>query len=194
MPMSEYESGRRGGAAVHDEDVISILVSQHAHIRELFAQVGAAEGDAKQHAFDDLRALLAVHETAEELVVRPVSKEAAGASVAEARNREEKEANKVLEELEKMDVSKPEFAAKFTAFEQSVLDHAEREESEEFPAVRSSRSGEELARMGKIVRSVEKFAPTHPHSWAAGSPAAQMVLGPFAAIVDRVRDAISGHR
>jgi hemerythrin superfamily protein len=190
--MSEYESGRRAGAAVHEEDVISILVSQHERIRELFAQVKAAEGDTKRHAFDELRAMLAVHETAEELVVRPVSKKAAGAAVADARNREEKEATKVLEELEKMDVSSPKFAAKFAAFEQSVLDHAGNEESEEFPVVRASRSAEELARMGKIVRSVEKFAPTHPHSSAAGSPMAQMVLGPFASIVDRVRDALSG--
>ena len=34
------------------------------------------------------------------------------------------------------------------------------------------------------------LAPTHPHAAAAGSPTAQKVLGPFAAMVDKVRDTL----
>ncbi len=46
--------------------------------------------------------------------------------------------------------------------------------------------------MGSRVKAAEKVAPTHPHPSAAGSPVAQYVLGPFASLLDRSRDALSG--
>ena len=71
-------------------DVINILLEQHRLIRELFKHVKRAEGRRKQQTFDELRILLAVHETAGEMVLRPVSCQDAGAAVADARNQEEK--------------------------------------------------------------------------------------------------------
>jgi predicted Zn-ribbon and HTH transcriptional regulator len=68
-------------------DVITILLEQHWRIRELFTHVKRAEGRRKQQAFDELRILLAVHEAAEEMVLRPVSCQDAGAAVADARTR-----------------------------------------------------------------------------------------------------------
>jgi Hemerythrin HHE cation binding domain len=81
-------------------DVITILLEQHQRIRELFTDVKRAEGSRKQQAFDELRILLAVHETAEEMVLRPVSCQDAGAAVAGARNQEEREATRMLAVLE----------------------------------------------------------------------------------------------
>ena len=178
-------------AQLPEGDVVAILLEQHARIRELFADVKNSEGDHKKQAFDELRALLAVHETAEEMIVRPVARDAAGEQEAEARDREEEEANKILAELEKLDVSSAEFDARLAELERAVIDHAEREEREEFPAVRSGRSEEQLNRMGTMLRSAEKIAPTHPHPTAAGSTVAQWSVGPFASLVDRTRDAIS---
>ena len=173
-----------------DPDVIAVLLGQHARVKNLFAQINSATGVAKQDLFDELRELLAAHETGEEVVLRPVSKKAAGEQVAEARNAEEKEANQVLTDLEKLDVAGPEFAAKFAEFEKAVLAHAEHEEREEFPAVRAQCTEQELQQMGKRLLKAEKSAPTHPHASAAGSPTAQKVMGPFAAMVDKVRDAL----
>ena len=81
-------------------DVIRILLEQHARLQTLFSQLKMATGESKQDLFDELRALLAVHETAEEMVLRPVTKKVAGEEVAEARNQEEEQANQVLAELE----------------------------------------------------------------------------------------------
>jgi len=44
-----------------------VLLKQHAQIREFFAAIKAANGDAKQEPFDQLRLLLAQYETAEEM-------------------------------------------------------------------------------------------------------------------------------
>jgi hemerythrin superfamily protein len=188
--MSEANAERRQAAQLPEGDVVAILLEQHARIRDLFTDVKSSGGEHKKHAFDELRTLLAVHEAAEEMIVRPVAQNTAGKEEAEARNHEEKAANKVLVELEKMGMSSTDFDVRFAEFERAVLDHAEHEEREEFPPIRAGRTEEQLKRMGTTLRAVEKIAPTHPHPVVAGSPIAQWAVGPFASLVDRTRDAI----
>jgi len=171
-------------------DMIEILLDQHQRIRELFGQVKRASGKRKQQAFDELRALLAVHETAEEMVLRPISSKDAGAEVAGARNEEEREAARTLTVLEMMDVSGAEFDRMFAEFELAVLEHARHEEKDEFPLVRAREDQDALLAMGRTLRAVERIAPTHPHPSTAGSPVAQWAVGPFASLVDRTLDAI----
>lgn len=189
--MGSAQAERAEAATLPEGDVVRILLEQHAQIRDLFTEVKNARGEQKQQHFDELRALLAVHETAEEMIFRPTAKDVAGEAEADARNHEEEEATKVLAELEKMDVNTAEFDAKFAAFERSVIDHAEHEEQEEFPVVRQRCEEDKLQGMGRRFEAVQKVAPTHPHPTAAGSTAAQWMAGPFASIVDRVKDAIS---
>jgi len=168
---------------------IEILLEQHNQIKQLFALVESTEGEARQREFDHLRALLAVHETAEEEVLRPVTRDAIpqGDAVADARMAEENEAKEVLAKLEKMGCESPEFMTTFQQFKRSVLAHAEHEEHEEFPGVRSSKSAEDLKKMGKRIKMAEKMAPTHPHP-SAKTTTANYLAGPFAAMLDRVRD------
>jgi hemerythrin superfamily protein len=188
--MGDAAEDRAKAAELPEGDVIRILLEQHARIREMFTAVTTAAGEEKSHRFDELRALLAVHETAEEMVLRPVTRETAGDSVAEARMQEESEATKVLAELEKMDVSSADFNRTLSTFEKAVSEHAEKEETEEFPAILNRCDEDKRASMGKQVLAAEAIAPTHPHPSAAGSTTAQFAAGPFASLVDRTRDAI----
>src|SRR3954451_21599269 len=121
--MGDVQEDRAKAATLPEGDVIRVLLEQHARIRELFAHVQSASGEHKKQTFDELRALLAVHETAEEMVLRPVSSKAAGKEVAEARNQEEAAANEVLADLEKLDVDTPEFDRMLADFERSVDQH-----------------------------------------------------------------------
>jgi iron-sulfur cluster repair protein YtfE (RIC family) len=171
-------------------DIIDILLEQHGRIRELLTHVKDAEGDHRQQSFDELRALLAAHETGEEMILRPVSSKDAGTKVADERNQEENEATRHLANLEKVDVSSAEFEREFAKFERELLDHAQHEEQEEFPSVRAREDRDRLVTMGKALRAAEKIAPTHPHPSTAGSPVAQWAVGPFASLIDRARDAI----
>ena len=82
-----------------------------------------------------------------------MSKADEGADIVDARNREEKEANEILAELEKLDTDSAAFTTKFAAFRQAVLLHAQSEESLEFPAVLQARSPEERAAMGRRLRA-----------------------------------------
>lgn len=190
--MDHSSGGPAQSVELHENDVIRVLLQQHARIRELFADVKASTGQHKEHAFDELRALLAVHETAEEMVLRPVSSETAGEQVADARNREEKAATKLLAKLEDLDCASDEFDKLLATLEIAVLQHAQSEEAEEFPTILASCDDEQRQKLGRQVLTTEKLAPTHAHPSTAGSPTAQWLVGPFASIVDRTRDALTG--
>src|SRR5688572_26418596 len=99
--MAGPEATRAEAARLHHDDVVAILLNQHARIQELCSDVRHYEAVLpKSRAFDELRCLLAVHEAAEEMIVRPAAKKTAGSAEAEARNSEEKQAGKALAELE----------------------------------------------------------------------------------------------
>jgi hypothetical protein len=191
--MGDPAQDRLQAAQLPEGDVLRLLLEQHARIRELFADVKTALGGHKRQAFDELRALLAVHETAEEMVLRPISTEAAGKAVVDARNKEEQEAATLLKDLERMDVGSTLFARKIAVLETMVLRHAENEEHEEFPRVLDKADAALRQSMGTALKGAESIAPTHPHPSTAGdSAAAHLVVGPFMGLVDRARDALGG--
>jgi len=174
-------------------DVVEFLKAQHNQIKELFGQVLSAQGTAREDAFVALRRLLAVHETAEEEVVHPRARKELddGEQIVSARLGEENEAKKVLAELEKMDVSSPEFESKLQAFRDDVVKHAQAEENEEFDKLATELDDAQLERMRNAVQLAEKMAPTRPHA-GVESATANMLAGPFAMMLDRARDLITG--
>lgn len=173
-----------------ETDAIDLLVSQHEEIRRLFAEVARKKRDQRAEAFTRLRRLLAVHETAEEEIVHPVARRslANGRAVIEARLREENESKKTLQALEKMDPSAENFDALFAQFREAVLEHAEREEQEEFPELRSHRPAEKRV-MAAAIKAAEAMAPTHPHP-GVETTTQNLLVGPFAAMADRTKDII----
>jgi hypothetical protein len=174
-------------------DVVDFLVSQHEQIKSLFAKTLAASGETREKAFVDLRRLLAVHETVEEEIVHPRAKRKItnGDAVVKERLDEEHVAKTVLQELEKLDVDSEEFARQLTELRDAVLDHAEHEENDEFISLGEELSGHELESMGRAAKLAEAVAPTRPHA-GVESQVANLIAGPFAAMLDRARDAIIG--
>lgn len=172
-------------------DVIEFLLNQHQHVRGLLDDVLSATGQERQQYFDTVREMLARHETAEEMIVRPLTRKAPGGEqIAEGRMEEENEAKEVLAKLEKMDVDSADFTAMFQQFRQSVLDHAAAEERDEFPLLRQNTDPDALIAARDRVKRAEQMAPTHPHP-SAKTTAMNYVAGPFAAMLDRARDAFS---
>ncbi|MET0416393.1 MAG: hemerythrin domain-containing protein [Actinoplanes sp.] len=89
-----------------DLDVVDLLLTQHARIEEQFLLVIGAAGEARWQAFDDLVRLLAVHETAEEEVVHPLSPTIADDAdgIVDDRLQEERQAREMLAALIDTDV------------------------------------------------------------------------------------------
>jgi len=176
------------------QDVVAFLTEQHAQIKVMFQQVSDTAGEDREKAFLELRRLLAVHETAEEEIVHPLAREAMaerGPGVVAQRLEEERAAKELLRDLEDMDVGSAEFEARFAELRTAVLAHAEAEEQQEFAAMARALDDDELQRMRRAVEFAEKTAPTRPHP-GVESAVGNMVVGPFAMMIDRVRDAISG--
>ena len=174
-------------------DVVDFLTAQHEQIKSLFATTLSASGKAREEAFVDLRRLLAVHETVEEEIVHPRAKrKIAGAdAVVDQRLHEEHEAKTVLQKLEKLDVDSAEFTRELTELRDAVIDHAGHEENDEFARLGEELSSHELESMGRAAKLAAAIAPTRPHP-GVESQAANLIAGPFAAMLDRARDAIIG--
>jgi hemerythrin superfamily protein len=174
------------------DEAVAFLKAQHNLIEDMFDQVlHASDPKAREEPFAALRQLLAVHETAEEMVVHPrARKEAdAGDAIVDARLKEEHEAKELLSRIEGLDVTSDEFIDQVTKLREAVLEHAMREESEEFPVLQQQLDADDLKRMGTAVRAAEAIAPTHPHP-GVESAKLNFALGPFASMLDRARDLI----
>jgi len=174
------------------DDVVKFLKDQHNLIKDMFDEVlSASDPKAREKAFIDLRKLLAVHETAEEMVVHPRARHEAakGEEIVDARLKEEHKAKETLSKLESMDINSPKFITELTKFRDAVIDHAEHEENEEFNKLERKLKADDRERMAKAVQAVEAIAPTRPHP---GVESAKMnfAAGPFASMLDRARDLI----
>lgn len=175
--------------------VLAVLYEQHDELRDLLAEVDdVGRGAQRQGAFDALRELLAAHETAEEIVLRPVSVQIMNRDLVVARNHEERRIVHLLADLERLDASGPEFDRRFPELRQALLDHLSVEESAEFPAVGSQVDPHEQDVMGRWIRRACQRGPTHAHPGTAGSPTVQRAVGPFVALVDRARDRVARAR
>jgi hemerythrin superfamily protein len=178
------------------DEVIAFLKAQHNLIEDMFDQVLlATDPQAREEPFVHLRQLLAVHETAEEMVVHPRVRREVDAidSIVDARLEEEHEAKELLSRIEKIDITSQQFIDELTKLRDAVLDHALHEESYEFPKLQQELDTEELKRLTTAVRAAEAIAPTRPHA-GVESPMLNFAVGPFASMVDRVRDLIEHGR
>ena len=174
------------------DEVVAFLKAQHDLIEEMFDEVLlASDPRAREKPFVELRQLLAVHETAEEMIVHPrVRREVEGGNaIVDARLEEEHASKEQLSKLEQIDVTTQEFIDEFTKLRDAVLHHAEQEETEEFPKLQRELDDDDLKRMAVAVRAAEAIAPTRPHP-GVESAKLNFVVGPFASMLDRARDAI----
>ena len=174
------------------DEVVAFLKAQHNLIEDMFDQVLlASDPQAREKPFVQLRQLLAVHETAEEMVVHPRVRREEDAidSIVDARLEEEHEAKELLSKIEKIDITSQQFSDELTKLRDAVLDHAYHEETYEFPKLQQELDADELKRLGTAVRAAEAIAPTRPH---AGVESAKLnfAVGPFASMIDRARDLI----
>jgi len=174
-------------------DVVTRVRRQHDTIRRLFDDVEAASPARRAEAFQPLVRLLAVHETAEEMVVYPALLLAGSEAraVVRARRIEEDQAKKDLAELEGLDAGSRGFLAQLRAFRVEVEAHAEAEEAEVLPLLDEHRAAHELRLMDLWFVTAETVAPTHAHRFAPESATGNLLLGPAVALVDRVRDMLA---
>jgi hemerythrin superfamily protein len=174
------------------DEVVAFLKAQHNLIEDMFDEVlHASDPQAREKPFIELRQLLAVHETAEEMVVHPRVRRVVdvGDAIVDALLKEEHSAKQQLSSIENIDTTSQQFIDELTKLREAVLAHAEHEESEEFPKLQRELDADDPKRMAIAVRAAEAIAPTRPHP-GVESAKLNFVVGPFASMLDRARDVI----
>lgn len=189
--MTTQTTQRADGSGLGAEtDVVAFLIGQHMAIRDLFTEVASSTGDARADAFERLVRLLAVHETAEEQVIRPLTRSSVdgGSGIADDRVAEERQAKEMLVELERIGPDGEGFLPLLDTLRAAVLLHAHHEEAYEFRYLKQ-RLGARTEAMTTMVKASEAIAPTHPHP-RVNSATANTLAGPVVSLFDRTRDLV----
>jgi hypothetical protein len=182
----------RRGWRLTGEDVVEVLTRQHREIKRAFWKA-ALPGPARRRNFEKLVRLLVVHEAGEEAHVHPSARRAlpSGSGLAARRRGEEKHAKEMLVALVRLGPDARGYLPKLAALRRAVLQHAAREEREEFPGLRARLTGRRLHLLGAEMKLSQAYAPTRPHRWANNELSNKLgapVFGPL----DRLRDSLEG--
>lgn len=137
-------------------DAIELLTQQHTEAKDLFASFRQADGtgEKEQIARTATQALRA-HTAIEEEIFYPAIREAEddmGDDVLEGLE-EHHVVEVLLDELEGMSASDERFDAKFTVVSELVEHHAEEEEDEMLPQVRSGLGDDRLQQLGERMQA-----------------------------------------
>jgi hemerythrin superfamily protein len=172
-------------------EILDLLLADHRLIEEKLEKLVATRLSERESVFCELVQIVVSHEVAEELVVYPSIREDVpdGAARAEPRLKEQKETEEKLATMEKLDPISPAFSSGLVEMRSAVLAHAKAEEESIFPLLRLVEDGATRMEMGLRYQRAKDSAPTHPHPHAPDTPPGNKLVGPVAALFDKVRDA-----
>jgi hemerythrin superfamily protein len=177
-------------STVLSDDVVQLLEEDHRLVEKRLAEFDTAGAPQRGALFWKLTNDLVRHEVAEELVVYPALRQLPGGDqIADARIAEQSEAEEHLAKMEKMDAEGPEFVRELATLKVAVLEHAKAEEETAFAMLVGNMAPDARVELGMRYVKAKDAAPTHPHPHAPDTPPGNVVLGPVAALIDRVRDA-----
>jgi hypothetical protein len=174
--------------------LIESLKTDHRTLERMLGDIESTPDEELQDFFCEIRHELVRHEVAEEVVLYPAlrrlgpkASEIADACVAEQATAEEE-----LASMEKMQEDPLLLRPLLLRLRAAVIEHAVHEETEALPPLAKELSDDELAELGARYQTSLAAAPTHPHPHIPNSPLANVLIGPLAALVDTVRDAMRG--
>ena len=175
-------------------DIITLLTNDHAEVNQLFGRFARA---SKPETLDELSKEiiheLSVHAAVEELIVYPAVRNAApdDRAMVDHAIHEHHEVKELLAQLEKGDPSTAAFRRTMDKVVDAVREHVAEEEGEVLPALKEGTKADFRKRLGEMVERAKSLVPTHPHPMVPGTATAQLVAGPWASIIDHVRDLVA---
>jgi len=178
-------------------DAISLLKKDHRTVESLFKQfekLGEGAAKEKKAIVQQLVRELSIHASIEEQLLYPAARNAVkNEEDLVLESLEEHHLVKVtLSELESMNPSNERYDAKVSVLKEAVMHHVEEEEGELFPALQKKLGKETLTNLGKAIEAAKKMAPTRPHPTAPDEPPGNIIAGLPAAMMDKIKDLVSG--
>ena len=181
-----------------------MLANDHTEVRRMLSELEAGPKSASGATDDQLLLRKKMteeliieeskHEAAEEMYFWPAVRDHVpdGDQLADQATSQEQEAKDVLNRLDKLDASEPEFEELLAEFTSAAREHIAFEEEQVWPGLRTTLTAAESDELGTRLSEAKKTAPTRPHPHTPPSPAALKSTGPAAAMADRARDAATG--
>jgi hypothetical protein len=176
-------------------DVIELLEHDHREVEQMFAEFErATDAQEKRAIADKIIIELVRHSEAEEQAVYPAMKANIEGSkeMVEHEIEEHSKAEKIMKKLDGLDPTDPSFETLMQELQTAIRHHIKEEETDSFPKFRQAVDQAELDKLGSTVQALKKIVPTHPHPMAPDHPPFNALLAPGAALVDRVRDLLTG--
>lgn len=172
-------------------DILDVILEDHREVRDLLAGFGSSPAEQWSKRFRELVNVLVRHEVAEEEVVLPVIRKRGGewAALADTLISEQANAERRLDKMERLDPGSVEFADEMQILKDDVERHARHEEQSLLRPL-SELAEPDRVRLAARYRRAMSIAPTHPHPQAPDKPPGNVLLGPIAALADRMRDAL----
>ena len=172
-------------------DAIDVILADHRAVEHLFDQLTSSTSpEARQQVGEQIICDLSIHAAVEEQLLYPKARHVLHDDQIVDHSIEEHQALKrVLDDLDGKAPDDAAFTSGFAEAQRLVQGHVAEEEGTLLPRLRAAAPPEELRKLGEHIQTAKKAAPTHPHPHAPTKPPFNLVLGPIAAIVDRVRDA-----
>lgn len=185
-------------------DAITFLREDHVTVLRMFDDLAggpperrtADELEARRNRVTELIVAESQHEAVEEQYFWPTVREALpdGGELADHAVRQEEGAKHLLDELEHADPADPGYETLLADVIRDGREHIRYEETRVWPKLAAALPAEQLEELGAQMARAKKAAPTRPHPRTPSSPGAQKTAGAGAALMDRIRDAVTGRR
>ncbi|MBW0012542.1 hemerythrin domain-containing protein [Mycobacterium sp.] len=179
-------------------DAITFLRQDHKSVLGLLETLdGAPSGEgAKSSGLETVVNNLIIaesqHEAIEEQFFWPAVRKAIGDGVVDKAIAQEQEGKKLLQRLEDGKPGEPDYHEALQEFVKAGREHIAYEQDVVWPQVETTISREELEKIGEKLEQAKKIAPTRPHPGTPPNPAVLKTMGMGAAVMDHVRDAVTG--
>jgi hypothetical protein len=185
-------------------DVFAVLGQDHAEVKQMLDELEngptrmTGASTAQLHDRKQLAQALIIaeskHEAVEEEFFWPVVRDLSGdgAELARQGTRQEQDAKIALDRLDEADPADDEFEVLVTAAIRDGRAHIAFEEERVWPRLREVLNPAGAEHLGQQLMRGKDTAPTRPHPQVPPRPGVLKATGPVAAIVDRLRDIVTG--
>ncbi|OBI30838.1 hemerythrin [Mycobacterium sp. E1386] len=179
-------------------DAITFLRQDHKSVLGLFETLdGAPSGSGAQASgletvVNNLIIAESQHEAIEEQFFWPAVREAIGDGIVDKAIEQEQAGKQLLQRLEDGKPGEPDYHEALQEFVKAGREHIAYEQDVVWPQVELAISRQELEKIGEKLEQAKKIAPTRPHPGTPPNPAVLKTVGMGAAVVDHVRDALTG--
>ncbi|WP_448640312.1 hemerythrin domain-containing protein [Geodermatophilus sp. URMC 63] len=182
-----------------ERDVVELLSADHREFDRIFTELegllgrtGEDELARKRALVDEVSIGLVKHSVAEETQVYPRVQAEVDAEEAEHAKHDHAQAEETMKRLERLDPSDEQYDTEIRTLVHEIRSHVEHEEGRMFTELKAQFTHDQLVEMARQVERIKAIAPTRPHPMVPNEGGIRTALGPVAALVDHLRDAVSG--